>query len=83
MEEGIGVDVITIPMNEYKELLIIKGKYEELKSQMLTIKWDNTYDKELISHPDCVKPTLTNPNIPITFCSQEGLSEIKKELELK
>ena len=25
-------DVITIPMEEYKELLIIKGKYEELKS---------------------------------------------------
>ena len=24
---------ITIPMEEYKELLIIKGKYEELKSQ--------------------------------------------------
>lgn len=23
---------ITIPMEEYKELLIIKGKYEELKS---------------------------------------------------
>ena len=25
--------VITIPTEEYKELLIIKGKYEELKSQ--------------------------------------------------
>ena len=25
--------VITITMEEYKELLIIKGKYEELKSQ--------------------------------------------------
>lgn len=24
---------ITIPLEEYKELLIIKGKYEELKSQ--------------------------------------------------
>lgn len=24
---------ITIPMKEYQELLIIKGKYEELKSQ--------------------------------------------------
>ena len=24
---------ITIPMEEYKELLIVKGKYEELKSQ--------------------------------------------------
>lgn len=27
--------VITISMEEYKELLMIKGKYEELKSQQL------------------------------------------------
>lgn len=27
------MEEITIPMEEYKELLIIKGKYEELKSQ--------------------------------------------------
>lgn len=27
---------ITISMEEYKELLIIKGKYEELKSQQLS-----------------------------------------------
>ena len=27
------MEEITIPMKEYKELLIIKGKYEELKSQ--------------------------------------------------
>lgn len=26
---------ITIPMEEYKELLMIKGKYEELKSQQI------------------------------------------------
>ena len=26
---------ITIPMEEYKELLIIKGKYEELKQQKM------------------------------------------------
>ena len=26
-------ETITIPMEEYKELLIIKGKYEELKNQ--------------------------------------------------
>ena len=26
---------ITIPLEEYKELLIIKGKYEELKSQRI------------------------------------------------
>lgn len=29
------MDNITIPMEEYKELLIIKGKYEELKSQQV------------------------------------------------
>jgi hypothetical protein len=28
-------DTITIPMKEYKELLIIKGKYEELKEQQI------------------------------------------------
>lgn len=28
---------ITIPMEEYKELLIIKGKYEELKQQKMII----------------------------------------------
>lgn len=27
---------ITISMEEYKELLIIKGKYEEVKSQQIT-----------------------------------------------
>ena len=34
---------ITIPMEEYKELLIIKGKYEELKSQQTFtpgIRWN-------------------------------------------
>lgn len=28
--------LIEIPFEEYKELLIIKGKYEELKSQQIT-----------------------------------------------
>ena len=31
------MEEITIPMEEYKELLVIKGKYEELKSQSLQI----------------------------------------------
>lgn len=30
---------ITITMEEYKELLIIKGKYEELKEQIQPIGW--------------------------------------------
>lgn len=33
---------ITISMEEYKELLIIKGKYEELKLNSITIKPDET-----------------------------------------
>ena len=47
MEEDGGLNVITIPMEEYKELLIIKGKYEELKSQ------------ELYKNPCINSPTLT------------------------
>ena len=42
---------ITISMEEYKELLIIKGKYEELKSQQspfyTNIKFDNA-NKQVI-----------------------------------
>lgn len=55
-------DTITIPLEEYKELLIIKGKYEELKNnQKITpaypsfpgvrqadITWDfKTYSDEI------------------------------------
>ena len=32
--------LITIPLEEYKELLIIKGKYEEYSNSRLQIKWD-------------------------------------------
>ena len=46
---------ITIPMEEYKELLIIKGKYEELKSQqvkpILVRKPKITKDYELPKEP--------------------------------
>ena len=31
-------DKITITMEEYKELLIIKGKYEELKNNSIKIR---------------------------------------------
>lgn len=47
MEEGRGLNVITIPMGEYKELLIIKGKYEELKSQ-------ESYKKPYTSSPTSI-----------------------------
>ena len=36
-------DVITISMEEYKELLMIKGKYEELKLNSFTIKTEPSY----------------------------------------
>lgn len=68
MEEGRGLDVITIPMEEYKELLIIKGKYEELKSQ------------ELYKNPCINSPTLTggfqqyyNPSKTTITCEEKGL----------
>lgn len=37
-------DKITITMEEYKELLIIKGKYEELKQNSIKIR-EFDYDK--------------------------------------
>ena len=36
-------DVITISMEEYKELLMIKGKYEELKLNSYIIKTEPAY----------------------------------------
>lgn len=48
-------DVITIPLEEYKELLMIKGRYEELKSNKVgsfhtpTIK---EYDISLLKEPN-------------------------------
>ena len=45
-EENKEMITITIPMEEYKELLIIKGKYEELKSQTKQpIIWNGYTDK--------------------------------------
>ena len=40
------VNKITIPIEEYKELLVIKGKYEELSKQYqpVTIKY-NGFDE--------------------------------------
>ena len=51
---------ITIPLEEYKELLIIKGKYEELKSQKIeTIPFNKT--KITYTGPDGKPITLTSP----------------------
>ena len=42
-------DTITIPMEEYKELLQIKGKYEELKRMSSNLKIPIILDNPLVS----------------------------------
>lgn len=70
MEEGRGLNVITIPMEEYKELLIIKGKYEELKSQEL-------YKKPCVSSPGLIRdfPQYYEPSKTTITCEEKGLSK--------
>ena len=55
---------ITISMEEYKELLIIKGKYEELKSQQLP----------KVNTPIIRTPSL-EPQYKVTF--EEGKYDVK------
>lgn len=60
------IDKITITLEEYKELLIIKGKYEELKSRegswiKPTITW-REYDESNID---------TNPKVTFAVDSRE------------
>lgn len=52
-------DVITISMEEYKELLMIKGKYEELKQNTFT--WIGTSSNPLRESP-YGGPTVTYCN---------------------
>lgn len=68
MEEGRGLNVITIPMGEYKELLIIKGKYEELKSQEL-------YKKSHTSSPTLIRdfPQYYDSSKTTITCEEKGL----------
>ena len=68
MEEGRGLNVITIPMEEYKELLIIKGKYEELKSQ-------ESYKKPCTNSPTLTRdfPQYYNPSKTTITCEEKGL----------
>ena len=61
---------IEIPFEEYKELLIIKGRYEELKSQKeetQTIDWNTIHTKDF--------PTLTQPTITYGGRTNEPLPE--------
>lgn len=73
MEEGRGLNVITIPMEEYKELLIIKGKYEELKSQEL-------YKNPCISPPTLTRdfPQYYKPSKTTITCEATELSKLSK-----
>lgn len=54
--------IIGIPIEEYKELLIIKGKYKELKSQQ-NIPWTVNPRGTIITYTDKdgKKTTLTPP----------------------
>ena len=61
---------IEIPFEEYKELLIIKGRYEELKSQKektQTIDWNPVHIKDF--------PNLTQPSITYGDRTNEPLPE--------
>lgn len=53
------IDKITITLEEYKELLIIKGKYEELKSR------ESSWIKPTITYRD-YSNTSIDPNPKIT-----------------
>lgn len=70
MEEGRGLNVITIPMEEYKELLIIKGKYEELKSQ-------ESYKKPYTSSSTLIRdfPQYYEPSKTTITCEATELSK--------
>lgn len=59
---------IAIPIEEYKELLIIKGKYEELKSQEL-------YKKPWVNPPTLTGdfPPYCDPNKTTITCEKKGL----------
>lgn len=68
----IDKDKITITLEEYKELLIIKGKYEELKSRegswiKPTITW-REYDKLRLQY----KSNLAVDNREIEANKKEG-----------
>jgi len=53
--------MIEIPLEEYKELLMIKGKYEELKSQR--VDYPLPYNRTTITYTDSKgKSTTISPN---------------------
>lgn len=60
----IDKDKITITLEEYKELLIIKGKYEELKSR------ENSWIKPTITYREFLNPNI-DPNPKWVIDSRE------------
>ena len=62
------MEEITIPMEEYKELLLIKGKYQELKEQQRTpVIWSEpTLTRTLYGTN---QPLPENPNK--VYCGKE------------
>lgn len=60
-------DKITITMEEYKELLIIKGKYEELKNNSIKIR-EFDYDKSWRQWNDPI----------ITYCGNKTTDPLPK-----
>lgn len=53
-------DTITIPMEEYKELLVIKGKYEELRNLYYS------YPKSTITYRDFNSEKELTPPYKVT-----------------
>lgn len=64
-------EYITIKFSEYKELLITKGKYEELSKEKNTITWN----------PAPIQPLTTpypidlTPKYPYTLCKTECMHD--------
>lgn len=61
---------ITIPMEEYKELLIIKGKYEELKSNQKPPILYRGIEKEILPCREITTNPL--PKEPYKITCQRG-----------
>ena len=56
---------IEIPFEEYKELLMIKGRYEELKAQKTqTIDWKPSTIREPITMPTITYGDRSNDPLP-------------------
>lgn len=68
----IDKDKITITLEEYKELLIIKGKYEELKSR------EGLWTKPIITYRDCSDKPNINSNPKITWAVDSHEIETNK-----